>query len=146
MAARRFTSGMMNTATSAPKSKPSSLSSSVTLLPVTSELASTSDGSFNTSHLLHLLTASSIESIEVKQEGPVKIEPISSFKDAGLHPVMLDNVKLAGYDHPTPIQKFTIPAIVQGRDVIGIAQTGRLLVSDLFLMLILQDPAKPALT
>ncbi|KAJ4147840.1 hypothetical protein LMH87_002342 [Akanthomyces muscarius] len=65
-----------------------------------------------------------IESIEVKQEGPVKINPINSFKDAGLHPVMLENVKLAGYDHPTPIQKFTIPAIVQGRDVIGIAQTG----------------------
>ncbi|OAR01146.1 hypothetical protein LLEC1_06088 [Akanthomyces lecanii] len=65
-----------------------------------------------------------IESIEVKQEGPVKIDPINSFKDAGLHPVMLENVKLAGYDHPTPIQKFTIPAIVQGRDVIGIAQTG----------------------
>ncbi|KAM3432236.1 hypothetical protein MY4824_006670 [Beauveria thailandica] len=65
-----------------------------------------------------------IASIEVKQEGPVKIQPINSFKDAGLHPVMLENVQLAGYDHPTPIQKFTIPAIVQGRDVIGIAQTG----------------------
>ncbi|KAM3497537.1 hypothetical protein MY10362_009116 [Beauveria mimosiformis] len=65
-----------------------------------------------------------IASIDVKQEGPVKIQPINSFKDAGLHPVMLENVQLAGYDHPTPIQKFTIPAIVQGRDVIGVAQTG----------------------
>lgn len=67
----------------------------------------------------------SIESIEVRQEGPVKINPITSFADAGLHPVMLENVRLAGYTHPTPIQKFTIPAIVQGRDVIGIAQTGK---------------------
>ncbi|KAJ3473008.1 hypothetical protein NLG97_g10576 [Lecanicillium saksenae] len=65
-----------------------------------------------------------IESIEVKQEGPVKIEPIKNFKEAGLHPVMLENVLLAGYTHPTPIQKFTIPAIISGRDVIGIAQTG----------------------
>ncbi|KAJ6789840.1 hypothetical protein PWT90_07048 [Aphanocladium album] len=65
-----------------------------------------------------------IESIEVKQEGPVKVESIKSFKDAGLHPVMLENVLLAGYTHPTPIQKYTIPAIISGRDVIGIAQTG----------------------
>ncbi|KAM3525124.1 hypothetical protein NHJ13051_004171 [Beauveria bassiana] len=69
-----------------------------------------------------------IASIEVSQEGPVKIQAINSFKDAGLHPVMLENVQLAGYDHPTPIQKFTIPAIVQGRDVIGIAQTGTVLM------------------
>ncbi|EGX95029.1 DEAD/DEAH box RNA helicase, putative [Cordyceps militaris CM01] len=72
----------------------------------------------------HERTGLDFRRIEVKQEGPVQIVPIRSFDDAGLHPVMLDNVKLAGYDHPTPIQKYTIPAIVQGRDVIGIAQTG----------------------
>lgn len=38
---------------------------------------------------------------------------------------MLENVKLAGYDTPTPIQKFTIPSILQGFDVIGVAQTGK---------------------
>lgn len=37
---------------------------------------------------------------------------------------MLDNIALAGYDSPTPIQKYTIPSILQGHDVIGIAQTG----------------------
>lgn len=37
---------------------------------------------------------------------------------------MEENIKLAGYDNPTPIQKYTIPAMVQGRDVIGVAQTG----------------------
>lgn len=62
--------------------------------------------------------------IEVRQEGPVKVDPTASFKDAGLHPVMMENVELAGYDNPTPIQKYTIPAILQGFDVIGIAQTG----------------------
>ncbi|RFU76909.1 dead deah box rna helicase [Trichoderma arundinaceum] len=65
-----------------------------------------------------------IEQIEVVQEGPQRIEYINSFKDAGIHPVMLKNIELAGYEVPTPIQKFTIPAILQGYDVIGIAQTG----------------------
>ncbi|GJN67480.1 hypothetical protein PLIIFM63780_004921 [Purpureocillium lilacinum] len=65
-----------------------------------------------------------IDRIEVQQEGPVKINPVRTFKDAGIHPLMLENVELAGYDTPTPIQKFTIPAMLQGYDVIGIAQTG----------------------
>ncbi|KAJ4140127.1 hypothetical protein NW768_001480 [Fusarium equiseti] len=67
---------------------------------------------------------SQIASIEVQQEGPTKIDPIGSFKDAGIHPAMLENVELCGYDNPTPIQKFTIPSILLGHDVIGIAQTG----------------------
>lgn len=37
---------------------------------------------------------------------------------------MLKNVQLAGYTVPTPIQKFCLPAIHLGHDVIGIAQTG----------------------
>ena len=58
------------------------------------------------------------------QEGPVKIDLIQSFQDAGLHPAMLRNVKLAGYGAPTPIQKCTLPSILLGYDTIGIAQTG----------------------
>ncbi|RGP61820.1 hypothetical protein FLONG3_10407 [Fusarium longipes] len=65
-----------------------------------------------------------IECIEVQQEGPTKIEPIDNFKEGGIHPVMLENIVLCGYETPTPIQKFTIPSILQGHDVIGIAQTG----------------------
>lgn len=40
---------------------------------------------------------------------------------------MLKNIELCGYEVPTPIQKFTIPAILQGYDVIGVAQTGEYL-------------------
>ncbi len=50
--------------------------------------------------------------------------PIANFKDANLHPAMVKNVELAGYNVPTPIQKFCIPAIGAGYDVIAIAQTG----------------------
>lgn len=66
-----------------------------------------------------------IDQIEVQQEGPVRIDPVRTFRDAGLHPVILENIQLFGFDYPTPIQKFTIPSLLQGHDVIGIAQTGR---------------------
>jgi ATP-dependent RNA helicase DDX3X len=67
---------------------------------------------------------SKIAEIEIVQEGPVRIEPATKFANAGLHPAMLRNVELAGYDVPTPIQMYCLPAIRAGHDVIGIAQTG----------------------
>jgi ATP-dependent RNA helicase DDX3X len=65
-----------------------------------------------------------IASIELFQEGPVRVQPIARFEDAGLHPAMLKNVQMAGYSTPTPIQRYCLPAIHQGYDVIAIAQTG----------------------
>jgi ATP-dependent RNA helicase DDX3X len=49
---------------------------------------------------------------------------LPQFADAGLHPVVLKNIELAQYDYPTPIQRYTMPAIIQGNDVLAIAQTG----------------------
>ncbi|KAK0729813.1 P-loop containing nucleoside triphosphate hydrolase protein [Lasiosphaeris hirsuta] len=72
----------------------------------------------------HGIDFSRIAEIEVLQEGPVRIEPIASFDTAGLHPIMLANVKFSRYGIPTPIQKYCIPAVHQGYDVIAIAQTG----------------------
>ena len=48
----------------------------------------------------------------------------AQFEDAGLHPIMMENIKLAAYDIPTPIQMYTIPAVLKGYDVVAIAQTG----------------------
>lgn len=62
--------------------------------------------------------------INVRQEGETRISPIENFDHAGLHPAMRRNVELAGYNVPTPIQMYCLPAIVQGFDVMGIAQTG----------------------
>ncbi|KAK3363496.1 P-loop containing nucleoside triphosphate hydrolase protein [Lasiosphaeria hispida] len=72
----------------------------------------------------HGIDFSRITEIEVLQEGPTHIVPIASFETAGLHPIMLANVKMARYGIPTPIQKYCIPAVHQGHDVIAIAQTG----------------------
>jgi ATP-dependent RNA helicase RhlE len=52
--------------------------------------------------------------------------PVSevSFADLGLSEPLLRALHGAKYTIPTPIQARTIPALLQGRDVLGIAQTG----------------------
>ncbi len=47
-----------------------------------------------------------------------------AFSKFGLSPAILDGVKAMGYVDPTPIQIRAIPLIMEGRDVIGSAQTG----------------------
>src|SRR5215216_6640045 len=47
-----------------------------------------------------------------------------SFADLKLAPALLDAVRDAGYEHPTPIQAQAIPLALKGRDLIGLAQTG----------------------
>ena len=49
---------------------------------------------------------------------------IRSFTDLSLTPAMLEAISRAGYQTPTPIQARAIAPILEGRDVIGCAQTG----------------------
>jgi ATP-dependent RNA helicase DDX3X len=46
------------------------------------------------------------------------------FEEAGLHPVIVENIQLCKYDVPMPIQSYIIPAVLSGHDVVGISQTG----------------------
>ncbi|WEF32924.1 DEAD/DEAH box helicase [Pseudoduganella chitinolytica] len=46
------------------------------------------------------------------------------FSDFGLSPDILRALTDQGYEHPTPIQAQAIPVVLQGRDVMGAAQTG----------------------
>jgi superfamily II DNA/RNA helicase len=46
------------------------------------------------------------------------------FDELGLSEKVLDAVQASGYDTPTPIQEQAIPYALQGRDILGIAQTG----------------------
>lgn len=46
------------------------------------------------------------------------------FSELGLRPSILDAVEGLGYQEPTPIQSEAIPRFLEGRDVIGSAQTG----------------------
>lgn len=45
--------------------------------------------------------------------------------EAGLHPIMMENIRLCQFDRPTPVQSYGIPAVLNNRDLIGIAQTGK---------------------
>jgi ATP-dependent RNA helicase DeaD len=49
---------------------------------------------------------------------------MATFADLGLSEPLLESVKHLGYERPTPIQEQTIPALLEGRDVMGQAQTG----------------------
>lgn len=47
-----------------------------------------------------------------------------NFSSFSFAPSIMSNIALAGYETPTPIQEKTIPLILEGRDVLGLAQTG----------------------
>ena len=49
---------------------------------------------------------------------------MSEFKEFSLLESIIDRVTLKGYKQPTPIQKECIPALINGNDLLGIAQTG----------------------
>ena len=49
---------------------------------------------------------------------------MTKFSDLKLDPKVLSAIADAGYESPTPIQKGAIPPALEGRDVLGIAQTG----------------------
>ncbi|HTP38075.1 MAG TPA: DEAD/DEAH box helicase [Steroidobacteraceae bacterium] len=48
----------------------------------------------------------------------------TSFAELGLSETVLAGLKAIGYEAPSPIQAATIPALLEGRDVLGQAQTG----------------------
>lgn len=48
----------------------------------------------------------------------------SAFAALGLEDSILHTVAELGYETPSPIQQQTIPALLSGRDVVGVAQTG----------------------
>ena len=49
---------------------------------------------------------------------------MTTFADLGLSESMLEALRDVGYESPSPIQEQAIPELLQGRDVIGQAQTG----------------------
>ena len=63
-----------------------------------------------------------LEGIKIKGKDCPK--PLKTWAQCGLSGKILDVIKKSGYEKPTPIQAQAIPAIMSGRDVIGIAKTG----------------------
>src|SRR3954464_4172010 len=49
---------------------------------------------------------------------------MATFSELGLSEPLLDALQHLGYEDPTPIQEEAIPGLLEGRDIIGQAQTG----------------------
>ncbi|MDX2236590.1 MAG: DEAD/DEAH box helicase [Hyphomonadaceae bacterium] len=60
---------------------------------------------------------------DASQDAPSAQAP-TGFDDLGLSAELLQAIRDSGYTTPTPIQEQAIPIVLQGRDVLGIAQTG----------------------
>jgi ATP-dependent RNA helicase DeaD len=55
---------------------------------------------------------------------PLASRDVTTFADLGLSETTLQALSDVGYEKPSPIQEQAIPPLMQGRDVIGQAQTG----------------------
>lgn len=66
-----------------------------------------------------------------------------NFDDLGLDPRLLAAVNSMGYTSPTPIQQQAIPFVLDGRDVVGVAQTGTGKTAAFVLPMLQRIPAKP---
>merc|ERR1719312_2314141 len=70
------------------------------------------------------LNFSKYQNIPVKVTGENIPKHIEKFEEAGLRPLLMENIKKSGYTVPTPIQKYGIPIVQSARDMMGCAQTG----------------------
>ena len=65
--------------------------------------------------------------VRVEGTAAASLAPAQSFMQLGLdtsHPVFITTLSKAGYEAPTAIQAQALPALLSGRDVLGLAQTG----------------------
>jgi ATP-dependent RNA helicase DDX46/PRP5 len=60
----------------------------------------------------------------IKVRGVEVPKPVRNWAQCGLGVQVLDVIKDLGYEAPTSIQSQAVPAIMSGRDIIGVAKTG----------------------
>lgn len=90
-----------------------------TLLPPNERLEQELFGAGNTG-----INFNKYEDIPVEATGNQVPPNINSFDDIQLTPIIQANIQNARYDKPTPVQKYAIPIICSGRDLMACAQTG----------------------
>ena len=64
------------------------------------------------------------DDIPVEASGQDVPDPVSEFSKPPLDDHLLSNIELSGYKQPTPVQKYSIPIVMAGRDLMACAQTG----------------------
>ena len=71
----------------------------------------------------HFLRAEAVENTFIKMSATLTLSP-TGFDRFGFHSSIVRGLDAAGFQDPRPIQAETIPAILEDRDVLGLAQTG----------------------
>lgn len=64
------------------------------------------------------------KSLAIRVSGFDVPRPIKSFEDCGFSSILMSAIAKQGYEKPTPIQCQSLPIVLSGRDIIGIAKTG----------------------
>ncbi|KAL4890921.1 ATP-dependent RNA helicase ded1 [Aspergillus ambiguus] len=64
------------------------------------------------------------DDIPVEASGHDVPEPVNAFTNPPLDDHLISNIGLARYQTPTPVQKYSIPIVMNGRDLMACAQTG----------------------
>ncbi|OGE53597.1 hypothetical protein PENARI_c007G07166 [Penicillium arizonense] len=64
------------------------------------------------------------DDIPVEASGNDVPEPVTQFTNPPLDDHLISNIKLASYVIPTPVQKYSVPIVMGGRDLMACAQTG----------------------
>ncbi|RPD64163.1 ATP-dependent RNA helicase ded-1 [Lentinus tigrinus ALCF2SS1-7] len=64
------------------------------------------------------------DDIPVEATGAGVPDPVTQFTNPPMDPVLLENIGYARYTTPTPVQKYSIPIVAAGRDLMACAQTG----------------------
>lgn len=67
---------------------------------------------------------SNYDDIPVEASGQNVPEPVNAFTNPPLDDHLITNIRLSGYVTPTPVQKYSIPIVMNGRDLMACAQTG----------------------
>ena len=62
--------------------------------------------------------------VNTTNPSPADNQPLTSFYGLGIAPRILDLLERIKFKVPTPIQQKAIPLAIEGKDVVGIAQTG----------------------
>ena len=62
------------------------------------------------------------DDIPVEATGAGVPDPVVAFTNPPLDPVLLENIGYARYTTPTPVQKYSIPIVAAGRDLMACAQ------------------------
>ena len=88
------------------------------MLKKTKQLSSNNEESNSQNEIVRNLNSKNEDKIISKDSNK------KDFKDFGFNESILKSLEKKGYKNPTPIQLAAIPELIEGRDLLGQAQTG----------------------